>query len=90
MAKQPIHEEIRSRAYQIYLARGGEHGLHEEDWRQAEEELRAETEDAPKAATAAAGNVGTSSSGTQSGANSERSGAGGTSQKTETATRSSR
>jgi hypothetical protein len=33
-------EQIAARAYEIYLARGGEHGRAEEDWLQAERELR--------------------------------------------------
>ena len=32
-------EDIRERAYQIYLARGGVWGLEENDWLQAEAEL---------------------------------------------------
>lgn len=36
----PSHEEIARRAYEIYLARGGEHGRSEEDWLQAERELK--------------------------------------------------
>ena len=41
-AKQsgPTVEEIARRAYEIYQARGGEHGRHEEDWHQAERELK--------------------------------------------------
>jgi hypothetical protein len=34
------HEQIARRAYEIFLARGGEHGHHEQDWAQAERELR--------------------------------------------------
>jgi hypothetical protein len=34
------HEQIARRAYEIYLARGGEHGRHQDDWTQAERELR--------------------------------------------------
>lgn len=33
-------EEIARRAYEIYSQRGGEDGRHEEDWHQAERELR--------------------------------------------------
>lgn len=36
----PTREEIEQRAYEIYLARGGEHGSDLEDWIQAECELR--------------------------------------------------
>jgi hypothetical protein len=50
---QPTHDEIRIRAYQIYLARGGDHGLDEQDWLQAEGELAAELN--PRAASATAG-----------------------------------
>ena len=35
-------QRIAARAYEIYLARGGVEGLHEEDWSQAERELDAE------------------------------------------------
>jgi hypothetical protein len=35
----PTHEEIARRAYELFLARGGVHGHHEEDWLQAEREL---------------------------------------------------
>jgi hypothetical protein len=34
-------EEIATRAYEIYLARGGSHGADVEDWIQAERELNA-------------------------------------------------
>ena len=37
---QPDHDTIAARAYEIYLARGGTHGLDEQDWQQAEAELR--------------------------------------------------
>ena len=36
----PTTEQIAVRAYEIFLARGGEHGRAEEDWLQAERELR--------------------------------------------------
>jgi hypothetical protein len=35
-------ERIVQRAYEIYLARGGVEGISEDDWLQAETELRAE------------------------------------------------
>ena len=35
-------ERIVQRAYEIYLARGGVEGITEEDWLQAEMELRTE------------------------------------------------
>jgi len=34
------HEQIARRAYEIYLTRGGEPGREQEDWLQAERELR--------------------------------------------------
>jgi hypothetical protein len=37
----PTEEQIRQRAYQIYLARDGAPGNPEWDWQQAELELRA-------------------------------------------------
>lgn len=37
----PTREEIAKRAYELYLARGGEHGHDAEDWAQAESELGA-------------------------------------------------
>src|ERR1700722_16449954 len=35
----PTEEQVRMRAYQIYLERGGQHGHHRDDWLQAEYEL---------------------------------------------------
>jgi hypothetical protein len=35
----PSHDEIAKRAYELYLARGGEHGHADEDWVRAESEL---------------------------------------------------
>lgn len=47
MASEPSEDDIRLRAYQVYLGRGGDHGSDfddcrqaEDDWRQAEKELR--------------------------------------------------
>ncbi len=37
---EPTEEEIRLRAYEIYVARGAEPGHEVEDWLQAESELR--------------------------------------------------
>jgi hypothetical protein len=36
----PTSEQIARRAYEIFLARGGTHGHHEDDWFQAERELK--------------------------------------------------
>ena len=38
--RSPSQEQIAKRAYQIFQARGGEHGRHAEDWKQAEQELK--------------------------------------------------
>ena len=35
----PTHEDIAKRSYELFLARGGEHGHAEADWLQAEREL---------------------------------------------------
>lgn len=40
-AEAPTREEIAQRAYEIYLTRGGVSGQEEDDWYQAERELRA-------------------------------------------------
>ena len=40
LASEPTHSDIARRAYQLYEARGGEHGRDREDWFQAERELR--------------------------------------------------
>ena len=42
----PSQDEIEQRAYQIFLERGGTDGHAEEDWLQAEYELRREKEQA--------------------------------------------
>jgi hypothetical protein len=36
----PSEEEIRFRAYELFLERGGEPGFEEEDWFRAEDQLR--------------------------------------------------
>jgi len=40
MSSEPSEEDIRNRAYQRYLERGGGHGLDFEDWLEAERELK--------------------------------------------------
>ena len=35
----PAEDEIRARAYELYLQRGGEDGHDNEDWLRAEEEI---------------------------------------------------
>jgi hypothetical protein len=39
-AERPTDEDVRSRAYEIYLRRGGQPGDPQADWAQAEAELR--------------------------------------------------
>ena len=36
---QPVQEQVRRRAYQLYEERGGEDGHDVEDWQRAEEEI---------------------------------------------------
>jgi hypothetical protein len=38
--KAPTPEEIRQRAFEIYVGRGGTHGCDLDDWLQAERELQ--------------------------------------------------
>jgi hypothetical protein len=40
MASEPNDDDIRMRAYQRYVERGGGHGMDFEDWLQAERELK--------------------------------------------------
>jgi Protein of unknown function (DUF2934) len=39
-AHEPTEDDIRHRAYERYLERGGEHGMDFEDWLAAERDLR--------------------------------------------------
>jgi hypothetical protein len=43
-AAGPTQEQIAKRAYQIFEARGAQHGRHAEDWKQAEQELKLGTQ----------------------------------------------
>ena len=38
----PTHQDIASRAYEVFLERGGEHGHDWDDWLSAERELRSQ------------------------------------------------
>jgi DUF2934 family protein len=40
MGSEPSDEDIRMRAYQRYLERGGSHGMAFDDWLEAERELK--------------------------------------------------
>jgi hypothetical protein len=40
MAALPLEEQVRRRAHEIWLQRGGENGLELDDWQQAEEEIQ--------------------------------------------------
>lgn len=42
MLASPSEEDIRERAYQRYLQRGGGHGLDFDDWLEAERELKSQ------------------------------------------------
>jgi hypothetical protein len=46
-AVRATQEDIAKRAYEIFIARGGEHGHHEEDWLRAERELTASRREEP-------------------------------------------
>jgi Protein of unknown function (DUF2934) len=43
MGSEPTEDDIRQRAYERYLERGGEHGMHFDDWLAAERDLRSRT-----------------------------------------------
>ena len=43
MGSEPSEEDIRLRAYQRYLERGGGHGMDFDDWLEAEQELKSRT-----------------------------------------------
>lgn len=45
MASEPSEEDIRLRAYHMYLERGGDHGRDFDDWLKATEELRRKREE---------------------------------------------
>jgi hypothetical protein len=38
----PAEETIRERAFYLYESRGMQHGLHDQDWRRAEQEILAQ------------------------------------------------
>jgi Protein of unknown function (DUF2934) len=40
---EPTEDDIRRRAYERYLDRGGQHGMDFEDWLAAERDLRSRT-----------------------------------------------
>lgn len=42
LKREPSHIEIASRAFEIYVSRGGEHGHDVSDWSEAERQLKAE------------------------------------------------
>ena len=44
--KLPLEEQIRRRAYELYVQRGNQSGSEHDDWLQAEEEMRRATEQA--------------------------------------------
>ena len=42
----PLEEQVRRRAYELYVLRGNQSGSELDDWLQAEEEIRRATEQA--------------------------------------------
>lgn len=40
--RRPTNEQIATRAYYMYLERGGQHGCDQDDWYRAEQELTRE------------------------------------------------
>ena len=38
--KSPTHGQIAEQAYHYFVARGRQHGFHEQDWHRAEQDLR--------------------------------------------------
>ena len=52
MGMKPNHGEVARRAYELFLARGAHHGFDRQDWLEAERELNAASERAPKKAVA--------------------------------------
>jgi Protein of unknown function (DUF2934) len=56
--REELREGIASRAYEIYVQRGGENGQDVEDWLKAEKEISGKTADVPAKARAAAAGSG--------------------------------
>jgi hypothetical protein len=48
MGMKPSHGEVARRAYELFLARGAQHGSDRQDWLEAERELSAPSERSPK------------------------------------------
>ena len=46
MRDLPLEERVQRRAYELYVLRGNESGAELDDWLQAEDEIRAEEEQA--------------------------------------------
>jgi hypothetical protein len=44
----PLEERVQMRAYELYVLRGNESGAELDDWLQAEDEIRAEEEQAAR------------------------------------------
>ena len=42
--REPTHDQIASRAFEIYASRGGEHGHDVGDWFEAERQLKLEVQ----------------------------------------------
>lgn len=54
MGDQALAKKIAERAYQLFLKRGGKHGYHQQDWLQAEKDIRTADKSSAKPAKAAA------------------------------------
>jgi hypothetical protein len=48
MGMKLSHAEVARRAYELFLARGAQHGFDHQDWVEAERELSAASERSPK------------------------------------------
>ena len=52
LGTKPSHGEIAHRAYELFLARGAEHGLALDDWLEAERQLTLTTRRSPRKSVA--------------------------------------
>jgi hypothetical protein len=52
--EQTLRQKVEKRAFELFLARGGQHGYHMEDWLKAEHEILGSGKKAEKPKVAAA------------------------------------
>ncbi len=50
---EEVKKRIAERAYHLFLARGGQHGYHLEDWFKAEKEIKSEMDKKKRAGSSA-------------------------------------